>query len=150
VETPSAAILCDVLARDVDFYSIGTNDLIQYTLAVDRGNERVASLYSAASPAVLRLIRMVIRSGIRFDVPVSMCGEVAGDPVFTLPLLGMGLKTFSCAPPSVPAIKQVIRAATMEQALLVARKVMLLESENEVLNYLRAELRQVLPEASGD
>ena len=110
----------------------------------------MASLFSAANPAVLRLIRMVIRSGIRYDVPVSMCGEVAGDPLFTLPLLGMGLKTFSCAPPAVPGIKQVIRSATMEQALLVARKVMLLESENEVLNYLRAELRQVLPEGYGD
>jgi phosphoenolpyruvate-protein phosphotransferase (PTS system enzyme I) len=150
VETPSAAILCDVLAREVDFYSIGTNDLIQYTLAVDRGNERVANLYSAAHPAVLRLIRQVIRSGIRFDVPVSMCGEMAGDPLFTLPLLGMGLKTFSCAPSSAPIIKQVIRSATMEQALLVGRKVMLLESENEVANYLRSELRQVLPTAMGD
>jgi phosphoenolpyruvate-protein phosphotransferase (PTS system enzyme I) len=150
VETPAAAMMCDLLAREVDFYSIGTNDLIQYTLAVDRGNERVAALFSAANPAVLRLVRQVIRSGIRYDVPVSMCGEVAGDPLYTLPLLGMGLKTFSCSPPSIPEVKQVIRATTMEQALLVARQVMLFESENEVVNYLRAELRKVLPETYGE
>jgi phosphotransferase system enzyme I (PtsI) len=110
----------------------------------------VASLFSAANPAVLRLVRQVIRSGIRYDVPVSMCGEVAGDPLFTLPLLGMGLKTFSCAPPAIPEIKQVIRTVTMEQALLVARRVMLLESENEITNYLRSELRKALPGTYGE
>ena len=150
IETPSAAIMGDVLAREVDFFSIGTNDLIQYTLAVDRGNEKVASIFSAASPAVLRLIRQVIRAGLQYDVPVSMCGEVAADPLFTLPLLGMGLRSFSCSPSAIPEIKQVIRAVTMEQALEVTRKVMGFETENEVSNFLRSELRNALPGIYGE
>jgi len=150
VETPSAALQSDVFAREVDFFSIGTNDLIQYTLAVDRGNEKVASLFSAASPAVLRLVRQVIRSGLRFEVPVSVCGEMAADPIFTILLLGMGLRTFSCAPPALPEIKQIIRSVTMEQCIQVARRVMSFEAENEVVNYLRAETRKVLPAALAD
>ncbi|MCD6304129.1 MAG: phosphoenolpyruvate--protein phosphotransferase, partial [Planctomycetes bacterium] len=150
VETPSAAIQCDAFAREVDFFSIGTNDLIQYTLAVDRGNERVASLFSAAHPAVLKLIRDVVRAGRRHDIHVSLCGEIAGDPLFTLPLLGMGLKTFSCAPPAIPEIKKLIRSCTMEQALAVARRVMSFDSDREVLNYLHSETRKLLPEAIPD
>ncbi|NLW87446.1 MAG: phosphoenolpyruvate--protein phosphotransferase [Planctomycetes bacterium] len=150
VETPSAALQCDAAAKEVDFFSIGTNDLIQYTLAVDRGNEKVASLFSAANPAVLHLLRDVIRSGLRHDVPVSVCGEMAADPLFTMPLLGMGLKTFSCAPPALPEIKKMIRSVTMEQSLQVARKVMNFESDKEVLNFLHAAARKVLPAAWPD
>jgi phosphotransferase system enzyme I (PtsI) len=147
VETPAAAIQCESFAREVDFFSIGTNDLVQYTLAVDRGNERVAALFTPAHPAVLRLIKEVIRTGQRYDVPVSLCGEMAGDRQFTLLLLGLGLQIFSCAPPVIPEIKKVIRSVTMEQALAVARRVMTFDSEHEIMNYLRAETRKVLPEA---
>ena len=150
VETPSAALQCDDFAKEVDFFSIGTNDLVQYTLAVDRGNERVASMFTVANPAVLRLIKEVIRAGQRYDVPVSMCGEMAGDPQFTLLLLGMGLRLFSCAPPAIPEIKKVIRSVTMEQAMEVARRVMSFDSDKEIVNYLRAEIRKVLPKTFGD
>ena len=147
VETPSAALQCEAFAKEVDFFSIGTNDLVQYTLAVDRGNEKVASLFTAAHPAVLMLIKEILRTGQRYDVPVSLCGEMAGDPQFTLLLLGLGLRTFSVAPPAIPEIKKVIRSVTMEQALQVARRVMSFDSDKEVINYLRVETRRILPEA---
>ena len=147
VETPSAALQCEAFAKEVDFFSIGTNDLVQYTLAVDRGNENVASLFTAAHPAVLMLVKEILRTGQRHDLPVSLCGEMAGDPQFTLLLLGMGLRTFSVAPPAIPEIKKVIRSVTMEQALQVARRVMSFDSDKEVVNYLRVETRRILPEA---
>ncbi len=147
VETPSAALMCDAFAKEVDFFSIGTNDLIQYTLAVDRGNERVASLFSPLHPAVLRLIKEVIRTGQRHDVPVSLCGEMAGDPLYTLLLLGMGLRTFSCAPPAIPEIKKIIRSVTLQQAFQVSQRVMTFDSDKETMNYLRVETRKILPEA---
>ncbi len=150
VETPAAALLCETFAKEVDFFSIGTNDLIQYTLAVDRGNEKVAGLFSAASPAVLRLLKEIIRAGQRQDIPVSMCGEVAADPLYTMLLLGMGLRTFSCTPPAILEIKRIIRSVTMEQSVQVARRVLSFGSEKEVTNYLRVETRKVLPEMFGD
>lgn len=150
VETPSAAIQVDAFAREVDFFSLGTNDLVQYTLAVDRGNEKVASLFTVAHPAVLRLIKGVIRAGQRHSVPVSLCGEMAGDPQFTLLLLGLGLKTFSCTPPAIPEIKKVIRSVTMEHAREVAQRVMGFDSDSETVNFLRVETRKVLPEAYAD
>ena len=146
VETPSAALQCTAFAQEVDFFSIGTNDLIQYTLAVDRGNERVAALFSAAHPAVLRLIKEVLRAGQRYGIPVSLCGEMAADPIFTMLLLGLGLRVFSCAPPAIPGVKKVIRSTTMEQSLQVARRVMGFDSDRETLNFLRVETRRVMPE----
>jgi phosphotransferase system enzyme I (PtsI) len=150
IETPSAALQADAFAKEVDFFSIGTNDLIQYTLAVDRGNEKVASLFSGAHPAVLRLIKEVIRTGARHDVPVSVCGELAADPLFTMLLLGLGLHTFSCAPPALPEVKKVIRSVTMEESLQVARKVMSFDSDKEVTSFLHAEARRVMPPAWPD
>ena len=150
VETPAAALQCRAFAREVDFFSVGTNDLVQYTLAVDRGNERVAALFTVANPAVLRLIKEIIRAGQRHDVPVSLCGEAAGDSLFTMLLLGMGLRVFSCSPPAIPEIKKIIRSVTMEQSLQVARKVLSFDSDKEIINYLRTETRRVLPEAYGD
>jgi phosphotransferase system enzyme I (PtsI) len=150
VETPSAAMQCDAFAREVDFFSIGTNDLVQYTLAVDRGNEKVASLFSAAHPAVLRLIKQIIRSGEQHQVPVSMCGEMAGNPMFTMLLLGMGLRTFSTTPPAIPEVKKIIRSVTLEECVQVARRVMSFDMDNETINFLRAETRRVLPEALAD
>jgi phosphotransferase system enzyme I (PtsI) len=131
----------------VDFFSIGTNDLIQYTLAVDRGNEKVAQLFTAAHPAVLRLIKEVVRAGQRYEVPVSLCGEMGGDIVFTMLLLGLGVTAFSCTPPSIPEIKKLIRSVTMEQAVKVARRVMTFDGDQEILNYLRVATRKVLPDS---
>jgi len=150
VETPSAALMCDAFAQEVDFFSIGTNDLVQYTLAVDRANERVASLFSPANPSVLRLVREVIRAGQRHDVPVSLCGEVAGDPMYALLLLGLGLRTFSCSPPAIPEIKKVVRSVTLGQAYQLSQKVSTFQTDQETNNFLRAEIRKILPEAYTD
>jgi phosphoenolpyruvate-protein phosphotransferase (PTS system enzyme I) len=147
IETPSAALQCNAFAQEVDFFSLGTNDLIQYTLAVDRANEKVAQLFTAAHPAVLRLIKEVVRAGQRYEVPVSLCGEMGGDPVFTMLLMGLGVTTFSCSPPAIPEIKKVIRSVTMEQATKVARRVMTFDGDQEILNYLRVATREVLPES---
>ncbi len=146
IEVPSAALMCDVFAREVDFFSIGTNDLIQYTLAVDRGNEKVASLFSAGHPAVVRLIKDVIRAGQRHDIAVSLCGEMAGDPEYTLLLLGLGLRIFSIAPPAIPEIKKVVRSVTMEQAMMTARKVMTFDTDKQVTSYLRDQTRKLVGE----
>ena len=108
IEIPSAALTADVLAKEADFFSIGTNDLCQYTLAVDRMNEKIASLYDPFHPAVLRLIRMVIEEGDRAGIPVGMCGEMAGDVRATELLFGMGLREFSMVAPSIPAVKEII------------------------------------------
>ena len=143
VETPAAAICARELAREVAFMSIGTNDLIQFALAVDRTNERVAQLYTPADPAILRLTRWVIRDGRREGVPVSLCGEMAGDPLFTILLVGMGLRTLSMAASNIPRVKKIIRSITMADAERVKRRVLSFETEREVLNYLRDETRKV-------
>jgi phosphotransferase system enzyme I (PtsI) len=146
IEVPSAALMASALAREVSFFSIGTNDLIQYTLAVDRGNERVASLYSAAHPAVLQLIRTVVRTARRFKVETTLCGEIAGELEYTMLLIGMGLRTLSLVPSQIPAVKRVIRSVDIGTCERLARKVGSFDSERQVVNYLRDEVRKVLPE----
>jgi phosphotransferase system enzyme I (PtsI) len=147
IEVPSAALMATTFAKEVNFFSIGTNDLIQYTLAVDRTNERVAGLFCPAHPAVLMLVRDVIRAGTRNGIGVSVCGEMAGDPMYTLLLLGLGLNTFSMNGPDVPEVKKVIRSTTMEHARHVARRVMSFDSERQVMHFLREETRKIIPEA---
>lgn len=146
IEVPSAAIQAKTLTREVDFFSIGTNDLIQYTVAVDRGNERIASLYSAAHPAVISLVKEVLRAGQRGKIEVSLCGEMAGEPEFTMLLLGLGLRAFSITPPAIPEIKKVIRSVSIDYCQKVARKVSSFDSDREVMNYLRDEVSKVIPE----
>ena len=147
IEVPSAAIQAKALANECDFFSIGTNDLIQYTVAVDRSNERIASLYSGAHPAVIQLIRDVVRAANRAKIDVSICGEMGGEPEFIPLLLGLGLRSLSVTPPALPETKRVIRAVTMNQCQRIARKVMAMDSDREVLNYLREEVRKILPDA---
>lgn len=147
VEVPSAALMADQFAKEVNFFSIGTNDLIQYTLAVDRTNERVAGLYCPAHPSVLKLIRDVIRAGRRNSISVSMCGEMSGDPLYTLLLLGLELNIFSMNAPDVPEVKKIIRSTTMEHARHVARRVMSFDSERQVMHFLREETRKIIPDA---
>ncbi len=147
VETPSAALTAATLARDVDFFSIGTNDLTQYTLAVDRGNELVSTLYSSADPAVLRLIRTVIQDARKAQIDLSVCGEMASEPEYIMLMLGMGVKTLSLAPPMIPEVKQIIRSVTLEDCNSVARKTLSMNSERQISNFLRDAARRVLPEA---
>ncbi len=146
IETPSAVAMAARLAKEIDFFSIGTNDLIQYTLAVDRSNERVAALYTGADPSVIRFVRDVIRKAARQGIDCCLCGEMAGDPMFTLLLLGLGLRKFSMAPNDIPEVKQIIRRVTVPQAEKVARKALTMESDREISNYLRDEMRKILPE----
>jgi phosphotransferase system enzyme I (PtsI) len=148
IEVPAAALMASDFAKEVNFFSIGTNDLVQYTLAVDRTNERVAGLFCPAHPAVLRLVRDVIRAGARNTIAVSVCGEMAGDPLYTLLLLGLGLTTFSMNGPDIPEVKKIIRSTTLENARQVARKVMSFDSERQVMHFLREETRKFIPEAS--
>jgi phosphotransferase system enzyme I (PtsI) len=147
VETPSAALMASTLARDADFLSIGTNDLIQYTLAVDRGNESVSTLYSAADPAVLRLIRTVIQDAHKAQVDVSVCGEMASEPEYIMLLLGLGIRTMSLAPPMIPEIKQIIRSVTIEDCNSLTRTILGLNSQQQISSYLRDAARKILPEA---
>ncbi|MDP6157589.1 MAG: phosphoenolpyruvate--protein phosphotransferase [Phycisphaerales bacterium] len=150
VEVPSAAIMASTFARVADFFSIGTNDLIQYTVAVDRGNERVASLYTAASPAVLRLVKTVVRAAQRRNVPVNICGECASDITYTMLLLGLGLRSLSLVPAQIPRVREVIRRVTVEDCERLARRIGSLDSERTILKVLRDELIQVLPEIAGE
>ncbi|MHC4604427.1 MAG: phosphoenolpyruvate--protein phosphotransferase [Planctomycetota bacterium] len=147
IETPSAALMASTLARDVDFFSIGTNDLTQYTLAVDRGNELVSTLYSSADPAVLRLIRTVIQDAHKAQIDVHVCGEMASEPEYIMLLLGMGVRTISLTPPMIPEIKQIVRSVTMEDCNNLARKVLGMNSERQISGYLRDATRKILPEA---
>ncbi len=145
VETPAAAMQCEQFAREVDFVSIGTNDLVQYMLAVDRGNERVSRYYNTSHPSVLQCLRSVFRTCIKTGVDGSLCGEMAGQPLYTLLLLGLGLRTFSMAPNNVPEIKKLVRLTTIPHAERVARRALTFETERQVINYLRDETRKLLP-----
>ena len=149
VEVPSAALMASAFAREVSFFSIGTNDLIQYTLAVDRGNERVANLYTGASPAVIHLVKSVIRAAKRLNVETSLCGELAGEVTYTMLLIGLGLRILSLVPSQIPYVKRVVRAVDIPTCERLARKVGSFDSERQVLNTLRAELQKVLPEMEG-
>ncbi len=146
IEVPSAALLADQLVREVNFFSIGTNDLTQYTLAADRNSEAVASLYNPGDPAVLRLIDQVVRVAHKQGITVSVCGEMSGEPLYTMLLLGLGLRQLSVTPHNIPEIKKMIRSVTVEEAATVAREVMRLDTARDVNNYLRQQTRRILPE----
>ncbi|MCX7788253.1 MAG: phosphoenolpyruvate--protein phosphotransferase [Spirochaetes bacterium] len=137
IEIPSAALTSDVLARKVEFFSIGTNDLIQYTIAVDRGNQRTAYLYEPFHPAVLRLIRMTVENAHAVGIPVAMCGEMAGDPLATVILLGLGLDELSMNAFSIPAVKKIIRSVSMAEAEELVGTVMEMRSGKEIDTYVR-------------
>lgn len=132
VEIPSTAILADLFAKEADFFSIGTNDLVQYTLAVDRMNERLSYLYEPFHPAVLRLIKMVLDAGHRAGIEVCMCGEMAGDPHFTPVLLGLGLQSFSMNPGSLLKVKKALNGLTLSEAKTLAEKVLEMPTAAEI------------------
>jgi phosphotransferase system enzyme I (PtsI) len=132
IETPASVFAIDLLAREADFVSIGTNDLIQYTLAVDRGNESIAELYEPLHPAVLRAIRTVVEAGQRFGIRVGICGEMAGEPLYAVLLLGLGLTEMSVSPYLVPEIKTILRASTYDEAVTLAQRCLGLATPSEV------------------
>ena len=146
IEVPSAALTSDILAKESDFFSIGTNDLIQYALAVDRVNEKIAYLYEPAHPGVLRLVRSIIENGHAAGIWVGMCGEMAGDINMTLILLGLGLDEFSTSPIMISEIKRIIRSVTMEQAKAIAQEAITLSTGKEVEEFARKKLMEIVPE----
>jgi phosphotransferase system enzyme I (PtsI) len=146
VEVPSAVLMIDHFVEEVDFLSIGTNDLIQYTLAVDRSNKDVADLYSASDPAVLKLLRMAIDAAIRRARPISLCGQMSANSVYTMLLLGMGLRQMSVAAAAIPEIKRLCRSVTIDHCRRVADRALVLENARDVTSYLKEELKKVLPD----
>ena len=146
VEVPAAVMMIDRFVDEVAFLSIGTNDLIQYTLAVDRSNKDVVSLYNAADPAVLRQISWAIQAADRKSVPINSCGQMSGSPTYTMLLLGLGLRRFSLTPSAIPEIKNVCRSVTIEQCQAVAGRAMSMENARDIKSYLRDELRKRVPE----
>jgi phosphotransferase system enzyme I (PtsI) len=146
IEIPSTALIARTLAVAVDFFSIGTNDLVQYTLAVDRGNERVATLYEPTHPAVLRLIEMAIRAAHEQKIPVEVCGEMGGSAILAPLLVGMGVDELSMVPSSVPVIKSVIRRICLDRARELAQQALRLESGAEVSALCRNLVCEVAPE----
>ncbi|MGI6144433.1 MAG: phosphoenolpyruvate--protein phosphotransferase [Clostridia bacterium] len=143
VEIPSAAVIADILAKEVDFFSIGTNDLIQYTIAVDRMNERISHLYEPLHPAVLRLIKNVIDASHRAGKWTGMCGEMAGDTMAAPILLGLGLDEFSMSAVSIPRVKKVIRSLTYAEAKDVAEKALSLEKPEEIKELVNSFLANI-------
>ncbi|MDF2986782.1 MAG: ptsP, partial [Eubacterium sp.] len=140
IEIPSAAMTADILAREADFFSIGTNDLCQYTLAVDRMNEKVSYLYNPLNPGVLRLIKNVIDAGHQAGIKVGMCGEMTANTESAVVLLGLGLDEFSMAPSSIPYIKNTICNLTMARARDIAEKVMKMDNVNQITIYVKERL----------
>jgi phosphotransferase system enzyme I (PtsI) len=140
IEVPSTVAIADLLAREVDFFSIGTNDLIQYSLAIDRNNEQVAHLYEPLHPAVLRMVRQVVEAGHSCGISVAMCGEMAGEPGYVPVLLGLGLDELSMNALSIPKVKRLIRMATMEECRELVGEILKLSTAEEIREHLQREV----------
>ena len=149
IEVPAAAVMADRLADEVDFFSIGTNDLIQYALAVDRTDETVADLYSASDPAVLRLIAMVMDAAKAKGIEVTVCGSMGGEPLYAPLLLGLGLRHLSMPPHQLPEIKRVVRAMDLPRAQSIAAEALALDTAGAVAESLAKALAEVLPDGAG-
>lgn len=146
IEVPSAAVIADLLATEADFFAIGTNDLIQYSLAIDRGNENVSYLYEPLHPALLRLIKGVIDAGKRAGIPVSMCGEMASDPIYATVLLGLGLEIFSMSPSSIPIVKNVIRSVKYKECKRIAEAALQKMTAQEIEEFVIESVAMRFPE----
>jgi phosphotransferase system enzyme I (PtsI) len=145
IEIPSAALTADALAKRVNFFSIGTNDLIQYTLAVDRLNEKIAHLYEPTNPSVLRLIKMTADAAHAAGIWVGVCGEMAGDPLMIPLLLGLGVDELSVSPASVTQVKYLLRRIKMSEAKEIAAAALASESSQEIMENSQRLVRSVAP-----
>jgi phosphoenolpyruvate-protein phosphotransferase (PTS system enzyme I) len=148
IEVPSAVFVAEELSREVDFFSIGTNDLVQYLVAVDRNNDLISNLYQEFHPAVLRAVKHTIDTGHRGGIWVGMCGEMAGKPLATTLLLGLGLDEFSMVPSVIPEVKQIIRSTTYEQARELAEHALAFSTSSDVRAFLQADLIKRFPDLS--
>ena len=147
VETPAAAMMLDAFIKEVDFVSIGTNDLIQYTLAVDRGNKEVADLYNACDPAVLRLLRRSLDVAGEAGVPANVCGQMSGSVMYTQLLLGLGLRQLSVPASAIPEVKQVCRSVSVAECRVIAERALAMDSAREVKVFLRDQMRRLLSQS---
>lgn len=148
IEVPSSVMIADILAKECDFFSIGTNDLIQYSLAVDRNNERVAYLYCPVHPAILRFLKLAIKAAEENNIPIGICGEMGSEVEYAIPLIGLGITEFSVAPATIiPEIKKIIRSVTFEKAKEVAETACRFDDPEKTINYLRNIAIEILPEA---
>ncbi len=145
IEIPSASDIADILAKEVDFFSIGTNDLIQYALAVDRINEHVSYLYEPLHPAVLRIIRWIVRSGHEAGIPVAICGEMAAEPAYAVVLLGLGLDEFSMNPLSIPKVKKVLRMSRFDESRSLVEQLFQFPTASEIESFLRSWVAKKFP-----
>lgn len=150
IEVPSAALTSDILSKEVSFFSIGTNDLIQYALAVDRTNEKIAYLYEPTHPAVLRMIKHIIDAGHESGIWVGMCGEMSGEPNLAILLLGLGLDEFSMPSVSVPEIKNIIRNVSFAKTKEIAQEALSLTTGIEVGEFLTRKLKELMPSYYGE
>lgn len=146
VEIPSAAIVADLLAREVDFFSIGTNDLIQYALAIDRVNEHVSYLYEPLHPAILRLIRRIVDAGHDAGIPVAMCGEMAGEPLYSYVLLGLGMDEWSMNATSIPRVKRILRKSVAYEAREFVGELLAHATASDIAEILMKKLEVLFPE----
>jgi phosphotransferase system enzyme I (PtsI) len=148
IEVPAAVMIAEELAQEVDFFSIGTNDLIQYTLAIDRTNENVAYLYRPLHPAILRMIKKVVDAAHQEEIEVSICGEMASEPLYIMIVLGLGLTELSMNAISIPRVKRIIRSLLFKDAKAVLEKILQMNNEAEMESFVKKEMRRLIPPES--
>jgi phosphotransferase system enzyme I (PtsI) len=146
IEVPAAVEIADELAKEVDFFSIGTNDLTQYALAIDRANERLTYLYEPLHPAILRMIKKVVDAAHAANIKVAMCGEMAGDPLYAMILLGLQLDELSMNHLAIPRIKRVVRDATVEESKILLKKALSFGTSHEVRDYVQKYMMKRFPD----
>ena len=142
IETPAAVMIADCLAEEVDFFSIGTNDLTQYTMAVDRNNKRVAKNFQVLHPAVIHSIKRTVEAAHKAGKTVGICGEIAGDPLATKLLVGLGVDSLSMNPASIPVVKGILPKIGFEEALKFSQKILKLKTEKEILETLIKDFKE--------
>jgi phosphotransferase system enzyme I (PtsI) len=150
IEVPSAVIMAEELGQYVDFFSIGTNDLIQYAMAIDRRNRQVSHLNQPLNPAVIRLIRMIMDAAGRTGVDVVMCGEMAGDPVNLPVLMGLGLTELSMNPGSIPVVKQVVRKINSTDTKNLVDEILKMGKVADITDLVKTRYRDILPMGESD
>jgi len=146
IETPSAVALADALAKDVDFFSIGTNDLIQYTMAVDRGNSKIAHLYQHLHPSIIRFLKMTVDAARKRGIPATICGEMAVDPLSTVVLIGLQIDGFSCSPNMMPEVKRIIRSVTFDECKMLVKKILKYTTTEKIERDVIALLKERCPD----
>ncbi len=146
VETPSAVAMAGALAKEVDFFSIGTNDLIQYTMAVDRGNTKISYLYQHLHPSIIRFLKLVVDAARRHGIPTAICGEMCSDPLAAVVLLGLGIDEFSCSPNMMPEIKRIVRSVTYDECKTIVKRILHYTTTEKIETHVEAFLRDRIPD----